>query len=140
MKEIKVNIKSASGKKNRIIERAMLFDESVSTVRELILSAVQTCVDEYSQRLESSELLEVLSPERIGDQAQLGKVSFGVNYGGKPAELQRAAEHALEAFEDGTVVIFAGDRQLTALEEKVDMSQVESLTFVKLTMLAGRMW
>lgn len=140
MKEIKVNIKSASGKKSRIAERTMFFDESVSTVRELILSAVQTCVYEYSQRLESSELLEVLSPERIGDQAQLGKVSFGVNYGGKPAELQRAAEHALEAFEDGTVVIFAGDRQLTNLEEKVNMSQVESLTFVKLTMLAGRMW
>ena len=140
MKEIKVNIKSASGRKNRIAERTMLFDESIATVRELIVFAVQTCVDEYNQRRESSGLLEVFSPERIGDQAQFGKVSFGVNYGGKPAEFQRAANHALEAFEDGIVVIFADDKQLTSLDEAVSLNQIESLTFIKLTMLAGRMW
>lgn len=140
MKEIKVNIKSASGRKNRIAERTMLFDESIATVRELIISAVHTCVDEYNLRCESSKLLEVLSPEMIEDRAQLGKVSFGVNYGGKQAEYQRAAAQALEAFEDGIVVIFAGDKQLTSLDEAVSLNQVESLTFIKLTMLAGRMW
>lgn len=140
MKEIKINVKSVSGKKNSVAARTMFFDESITTVRDLISSAVKTCVDEYNECRESSDLIEVLTPEIIENKAKLGKVSFHVNYGESSPELQKAINNALEAFEDGIVVIFADESKLESLDETVDLNVIESLTFIKLTMLAGRMW
>lgn len=140
MKEIKINIKTVSGKKSGIAARTMLFDENIKTVRELIISTVQICVDEYDKRRESSEFLKILTPDVIENKAQSGKVSFNVNYGEKSPELQTAVNNAIEAFEDGIVVIFADEKKLESLDEAVDIIAVESLTFIKLTMLSGRMW
>lgn len=140
MKEIKINIKKVSGKKSGIAARTMLFDENTATVRDLISSAVKTCVAEYIERRESSDLIEVLTPDMIESMAKLGKVSFNVNYGESSPELQKATDNALEAFEDGIVVVFADERRLESLDEAVDLNAIESLTFIKLTMLAGRMW
>ncbi len=140
MKEIKINIKKVSGKKSKIAYRTMLIDENIKTVEELINSAVKICIDEYNQRRESSDFLEVLTPDVIEDKAKLGKVSFNVNYGEKSPELQTALNNAKEAFEDGIVVIFADEKKLESLDEAVDINDIDSLTFIKLTMLAGRIW
>ncbi len=140
MKEIRVNVKSVSGKKSSIAARTMLFDENITTVGDLIRSSVKVCVDEYNKRRESSDLIEVLTPDIIENKAKLGKVSFNVNYGESSPDLQKAVDNALEAFEDGLVVIFADENKLESLDEAVDLNAIESLTFIKLTMLAGRMW
>jgi len=140
MKEIKINIKSVSGKKSRITTRTMLFDENITVVEELIKAAVKTTVNEYNERRESSDLITVLTPGLIEDKAQTGKVSFGVNYGEKSPDLETAVNNALEAFADGIVVIFADDKKLDSLDEAIDINDIKSLTFVKLTMLAGRIW
>ena len=140
MKEIKINIKSVSGKKSRITTRTMLFDENINVVEELIKAAVATTVNEYNERRESSDLITVLTPGLIEDKAQTGKVSFGVNYGEKSPDLETAVNNALEAFADGIVVIFADDKKLDSLDEAIDINDIKSLTFVKLTMLAGRIW
>ena len=140
MKEIKINIKSVSGKKSRITTRTMLFDENINVVEELIKAAVATTVNEYNQRRESSDLITVLTPGSIEDKAQTGKVSFGVNYGEKSPDLETAVNNALEAFADGIAVIFADDKKLDSLDEAIDINDIKSLTFVKLTMLAGRIW
>lgn len=139
MVEMNVNIKSAAGKKNRVTTVKIPFDEKISTVKELIDAAVSYCVDEYNSRRESSELLKILSPEAIGDMASTGKVSFGVNYGTKDADKQKAIADAEEAFADGIVVIFADNTKLEA-ETLINLSTITELTFVKLVMLAGRMW
>lgn len=140
MKEIKINIKSVSGKKSRITTRTMLFDENINVVEELIKAAVAATVNEYNERRESSDLITVLTPGLIEDKAQTGKVSFGVNYGEKSPDLETAVNNALEAFADGIVVIFADDKKLDSLDEAIDINDIKSLTFVKLTMLAGRIW
>ncbi len=140
MKEIKINIKSVSGKKSRITTRTMLFDENINVVEELIKAAVAATVNEYNERQESSDLITVLTPGLIEDKAQTGKVSFGVNYGEKSPDLETAVNNALEAFADGIAVIFADDKKLDSLDEAININEIKSLTFVKLTMLAGRMW
>lgn len=140
MKELKINVKSVSGKKSKITTRTMLFDENITTVGRLITAAVKTTVNEYNERRESSDLITVLTPELIEDKAQSGKVSFNVNYGESSPNLKTAVNNALEAFTDGIVVIFADEHKLDSLDEAVFINKIESLTFVKLTMLAGRMW
>ena len=64
----------------------------------------------------------------------------GVNYGDRKADLESAVDHAIQSFEDGIYRIFLDDRALEQLEEKILLTEGSSLTFVRLTMLAGRMW
>ena len=54
--------------------------------------------------------------------------------------MQQAVENALQSFEDGIYRIFLNDRPLERLDEGIRIMDEDSLTFVRLTMLAGRMW
>ena len=36
--------------------------------------------------------------------------------------------------------VFLGDRELENLDEKVEFAEGNEITFIRLTMLAGRMW
>ena len=138
--EMKVNVKSVSGKRNRITTVSVHYSREVLSVRELIEETVIYCVNEYNSRMENTELLSALLPAEIADKAAQGKISFGTIYGENHPDLQKAQADALEAFSDGAVAVFADDRRLEDEEEILDLTQITSLTFIKLVMLAGRMW
>ena len=138
--EMKVNVKSVSGKRNRITTVSVHYSREILSVRELIEETVIYCVNEYNSRMENTELMSALLPAEIADKAAQGKVSFGTIYGENHPDLQKAQADALEAFSDGVVAVFADDRRLEDEEEILDLTQITSLTFIKLVMLAGRMW
>ena len=138
--ELNVNVKSVSGKKNRITTIPVTYSRDVMTVRELIEETVQFCVNDYNKRKENGELLRALLPQEIEDKAALGKISFGVIYGEKDADLKKATDDAVEAFSDGVAAIFADDKRLESLDEKLKLNEIKSMTFIKLVMLAGRIW
>ena len=74
------------------------------------------------------------------EQAEVGKISFGVNYGENRADLEQAVANALQCFEDGIYRIFLGTEQLRKLDDTITLAEDCELTFVRLTMLVGRMW
>lgn len=138
--KINVNLKSM-GKRKRSVEPVIYeIQGRPATVRELILAVTETGVKEYNRRMESSELLSCLTKEEIEDRAEAGKISFGVNYGEKKASLSKAQENALQCFEDGIYRIFLDEEELTALDEEIEVTEASTFTFVRLTMLAGRIW
>ncbi len=140
MVNINVNVKSVSNKQNKIRTVTIPYSENITDIRGLLEATVKFCVESYNERRENSELLKTLSSAQIEDQASQGKVSFGVNYGENNADLSKATADALEAFSDGIVVLFVDDEKLENLDDKIEIEKIKSLTFIKLTMLAGRMW
>ena len=138
--KVAVNMKKLGKRKNSIEKVPYEIDKPPTTVRELIEGMVLACVADYNQRIESQEILKNLSLEEIEDQAVGGKIGFGVNYGEKQANAGKAVENALQCFEDGIYRIFYGERQLEGLDEPLDLVEGCEFTFVRLTMLAGRMW
>ncbi len=138
--KLNVNVKSVSGKKNRITTIPVTYSRDEMTVQELIEETVQFCVSEYNERKENGELLRALLPQEIENKAAQGKISFGVIYGEKNADLKKAMGDAVGAFSDGVVAIFADERRLESLDEELKLSEIQNLTFIKLVMLAGRMW
>lgn len=138
--EILVNMKKLGKRKNSIEKVPYKLNKTPSTVRQLIEEMVTVCVGDYNQRMESRELLNHLSLEEMEDQAAGGKISFGVNYGEKQADAEQAVENAVQCFEDGIYRIFHGTKQLENLEDPIELTKDSELTFVRLTMLAGRMW
>ena len=44
------------------------------------------------------------------------------------------------AFNDGLFRIFLNNNELSSLEEKINLQENDKLTFIRLTMLSGRIW
>lgn len=139
---IKVALKSIGKKKQSIHPKPYEIQCHPSTVRDLILAVTEAEVLAYNERAEESELLRniTLTKSEIEDRAQAGRISFGVNNSGKKADLHQAQENALQCFADGIYRIFLDDQPLEVLDAPISVTEQSVFTFVRLTMLAGRMW
>lgn len=137
---IKVNIKQLGKKRSRIAEVPFVLENAPSTVRELIKEAVHTCVSEYNERVKKGEDAEPLSNHEISEMSEIGKIAFGINYGGKTADEKAALENALQSYEDGLYRIFIRENELGSLSDSISLSENDSVTFIRLTMLTGRLW
>ncbi len=154
--KIKVNVKSL-GKKRASVETAEYEIMSrPQTVRELICSVVEAEVAAYNRRYEEAHSRENLQTDGEGNkepgilgwltkremenQAQSGKIGLRVNYGEKKADLTKAQDNALQSFEDGIYRIFLDGQPLEELDGRIRIMEESEFTFVRLVMLAGRMW
>lgn len=137
---VRINVKGIAKKKPRIEVQVLPLEASISNVGQLLEAVVRHSVREYNARKSHGDILTVLGREEIEDRAETGKIGFGVNYGNKKAAISKAVENALQCFTDGLVVVFVDGEKKTDLKDVVVMTEGMELTFVKLSMLAGRMW
>ncbi len=133
-----INMKQLGKRKNTVDKVAFSYGKALESLRELIGETVKICVADYIDRMDRGEA--VLSEEQIEDMSQIGKIAFGIVYGEKKPDVQKAIETAVQGFEDGLFRVFLGDRELENLDEKVEFAEGNEITFIRLTMLAGRMW
>ena len=134
--KIKVNLKSIAKRKHSVKPVNYEINGRPSTVRELILAVVDASVRAYNERIDSQELLSCLTKEETDEQAQAGKISFGVNYGVARAVIVQAQENAVQCFEDGIYRIFIDNKPLRELDEAVAVTEESVFTFVRLTFLS----
>lgn len=108
------------------------------TLKELIELCAEACVRRYNARASQTE--QPLSDEAVFSMSELGKIAFGVDTGGKSADVSEARARALEAFGDGLVRVFLNGSELTELDDALDIKPNDTVSFIRLVMLAGRMW
>lgn len=106
------------------------------TVRELLLDLTELGVKDYNERKDEGQLLPFLTREEISSQALRGKVAFG-GHGGERADPEKAAENTIQSFEDGIYRVFAGEEELTGLDDEIPWTEDMVFTFIRLTMLSG---
>lgn len=137
---IKVNVKQIGAKRDKISGEDFYIRSVPHTVGELITEAVHTCVEAYNNRMNKGENAEPITDKDISDMADVGKIAFGINYAQTAADEKTAAENALQAYEDGIFRIFIGEREAGRISNSISLSENDSVTFIRLTMLSGRMW
>ena len=103
------------------------------TVRELLTSLTALGVKDYNTRKDEGQVLRFLTREEIADQAARGKISLGLR-GGEDAVEEKAVENTLQNI---IFRVFAGEDELTALEETIPWTDDMVFTFIRLTMLSG---
>lgn len=133
-----MNMKQLGKRRNTVDKVPFEYEVNPGTLRELITETVKICVRGYIERMDRGEA--VLTNDQIDDMAQIGKIAFGIAYGDKKPDVAQAVETAVTGFEDGLFRVFLGDDELTELDEKVTFAEGDEITFIRLTMLAGRMW
>lgn len=137
---VKITVKQLGKKRDKVSEADFVLTNVPHNVEELIRESVHTCVKEYNARVRKGDSAQPLDHAAIEEMSEIGKIAFGINYGQKEADGQDAAATALQAYKDGLVRIFWGTEELTELDRKIELQEDDVLTFVKLTMLAGRMF
>ncbi len=109
-------------------------------LRELVAEAVKTCLAAYKERAEQAKNPTPLTDEQITDMREFGKFAFGVHYNENDIDEAKAIETALLAVEDGLVRIFRENKEIKSLDEPIEIHEEDVFTFVRLTMLSGRLW
>lgn len=139
---VNVNIKTLSSRKPGVTPVPFELETAPQTVGELITETVKACVRDYNARVRRGENAQPvpLTRAQITDMASLGRVAFGINYGGKEQDEDKAVANALQSFEDGLFALFIGDTKAESPDEVITLNEGDTLTFVRLTMLSGRMW
>ena len=110
------------------------------TLRTFIAECVRTCIRGYTERGENGESPMPLTADQYERMRHVGKFAFGVHYNKNEISEERAIETAVQAVSDGIVCIFKGEEALFEMDDEIEIREGDVFTFVKLTLLSGRMW
>lgn len=138
--KVYVSVKQAGKRKDYITKKELVLESAPLNLRELIAEIVRINVTEYNNKTTDPLIMQYLTPDEIENQAKIGKVGFGERRSDKQADLDKAMETAILAFEDGIYRVFIGENEVSSLNESLALKEGDLLTFIRLTMLAGRMW
>ena len=137
--KINVNMKQIGSRKNVVVPQPFELPDKPATVGELIVMTTGICVDEYNEKVNSNETMP-MTDDQINSMSAIGRFVFGINYSGKTQDKDAAVKNALQCYEDGLFRIFINDEEAGEANESINLSENDTLTFIRLTMLAGRMW
>ena len=134
------------GKKGRHIKPLPLeYAAYPQTAQELIEATVRMMVAGFRERQKASQedkLPQALSEDTIETMAEIGKVAFGEIWNDKEADEEKAVQTAWLAYVDGIVRVFVNGEEAEYSEEgtPLTLKEGDEITFVRLAMLAGRMF
>lgn len=138
--QVFINLKQIGKRRNVIDRQALTLVSAPATVAELIAAVVCRQVEEYNDRLEQSELLNCLTDDQVRQKAVAGKIGFGELYNQASAQAEKAVHTALQAFEDGIFRLFVNETEVAGLRTALTLNEGDTLTFIRLTLLTGRLW
>lgn len=138
--KVYVSVKQAGKRKEYITKRELVLAGTPSSLRELLTEIVLINVDDYNKKAVEPWFMKYLSTEETENQVRTGKVGFGERKSDIQADLQKAIETAILAFEDGIYRVFNGENEVPSLDETLSLTEGDVLTFIRFTILAGRMW
>lgn len=135
-----LQVKQIARRRAVVVPQEWHLPSTPRNVAELIALAVAREVDAHNERAQQQEIVRYLTSEEVADQATTGRVSFGLNYNGQLAQHAAAIDNALQSYADGIYRLFINDEEAGALDAPLSLHEGDTLTFIRLTMLAGRMW
>lgn len=134
--KVYVNLKQVGKKKNSVEREIYDISDNIGDVRGLIKEFVGICVKDFNKH----EVIKYLSGEEIFDLSESGKIGFNDRENKTLQNLEDAVERAVQSYKDSIYRIFLNDEEVGGLDDRLEIEPDDVLTFVKLTMLAGRMW
>ena len=143
--QIYIQVKQLGKRKASIETQKFIIEDPLFTVHDLLYDIVTKQVDKFNHRAIGNidgepTLLNYLSLTQIENQSPSGKISFNLDYRQQKQDIQSAFDNVIMAFNDGLFRIFLNDNELSSLEEKINLQENDKLTFIRLTMLSGRIW
>jgi len=125
------DVTPAGGTENAL---SLEFLTETITVRELIRSRVYQEVQDYNVQQRIHQPFRGLVQPEDRDQTMNASAPLAKH---RPIDWKKQFERATEAFEAGKILILIDDRQADSLDEPFTIMADTSITFLRLTLLAG---
>ena len=140
MTQLYVRIKQVGKRKPLIEDQPLTVPVTVDTFRSLLEYIVRLRVKAFNERSETGDWTKYLTDFNLDATAETGKVGFDAVYNDRKQDADKAVDTAILAFQDGLFRVFQGDEELESLDTPLNLRDGNELTFIRLTMLAGRSW
>ncbi|NDV66716.1 hypothetical protein [Bacteroides sp. 224] len=136
---MKINLRlKAIGKRKPILElHPRIIPDNLATIEDLITTLVLESVREYNTKQIDAPIFHYLTEEEYAGALHTGKVTFNDRKNEKQQDEQQAIDNALQAFRDGIYRVLINETEVQP-GEKIQLHEGDILTFIRLTMLAGR--
>ena len=138
--EIFVKVRQASRRKDLIALKPYIINDETKTLKDLIEQIVTINVNNFNQEKTEENLSIILSEKELIDSAHIGKISFGNKLNTEKQDLSKAIDNALQSFEDGIYRVLINTQEVSNLTDTIDINNDSEVVFIKLVMLAGRLW
>ena len=143
--EIKVTVKQLGRKHPVLAEQSIEIAHhenhiSLEHLLQLVVQQQVTAFNAKSFELEDEDLSKIPQENYLNILTDTGKAGFGSIYNQKRADLQKAQENAIQAFEDGIFAVFYNDEPIESLTQIIDLNLQYTFTFIRLTFLSGSYW
>jgi hypothetical protein len=135
-----IKIKSAGRRRPVLNNIPYNLPDGICSLRQLIEAVVRQEVVDYNNRGTENMLVPFLTETEISDQGTVGKIGFGRLYSDKKANLDKAFETAIQGYEDGLFRVMVGATEAVELDKPLEIHENDTLTFIRLTFLAGLLW
>lgn len=138
--KIYVAMKHAGNLTKKVKAHPFVLDKTPDTLRELIEESVKSCISAYKAHGSDAPATTPLTDEQFDGMREIGKFAFGVRYNENETDEEKAIQTAIDGVTDGLVRVFKGNDEMTDLDAEAEIAEGDTFTFVRLTMLSGRMW
>ncbi|MCH1624554.1 hypothetical protein [Fredinandcohnia quinoae] len=138
--KVYVSVKQAGKRRAFLTKEELELKNQPTSLRALITEVISMKVEEYNDKALDSPLVQYLSFDEIETEIQTGKVGFGYRTNEQKADVEKAIETAILAYTDGLYRVFVEDKEIEKLDEPLTIQEGDILTFIRFTMLSGRMW
>jgi hypothetical protein len=136
-----ITVKQVGKKRNYLTDKAFELDATPNILQDLIIGIVKKNVQTFNDKVDNDKIFEFLSQSEVESLAEeTGKVGFNSIYNDKKADENKAIENALICFKDGIYRVFIDETEIQNLEDHITLTENSKVIFIKLVMLAGRMW
>lgn len=132
-----VHAKQIHKRKPRVAACRLELAQRPATLRQLLEQLVRDSVSTYNRRIRGKALPRAMDTEALEDMGAVGRIGFGIPFGSREADEQEALETALQGFADGLFRFFVGDREIEDLDGPLALSEGDTITIIRLTMLTG---
>ncbi|MFA9557744.1 hypothetical protein ACERII_10600 [Evansella sp. AB-rgal1] len=137
--KIYVTVKLAGKRKGVLTKKEFVLHNNPTTLRELITEIIQVNVNEYYSKQEETSLIPYLSHNELEGQADTGRIGFNRIYNDGQVMIDEAIKNGIVSYKDGLFKVFHGETELLQLDDQIDVQSEDVFTFIRLTMLTGRM-
>ena len=138
--QIYVALKHMGNVTKKVKEYPFLLGKMPRPFRDLVEESVKSCISAYKERATNAKNPTPLTDEQFDGMREIGKFAFGVHYNENDVDEAQAIQIATDAVTDGLVRVFKGNDEITDLDAEIEIAEGDVFTFVRLTMLSGRMW
>jgi hypothetical protein len=134
-----VRVKAAGKRRDMLEKQSRTVPGDTDRPEKLIELLVRENVRAYNAKTVNAPFFHYLSRQELEDGEHRGKIGFGNRGNEKGQDEEEAVRNALQCFTDGLYRVLVNETEALP-GNPVSLKEGDTLTFIRLVMLAGRRW